>query len=256
MSKQKIIVANWKANPLTSDEAKKTAKGIVKYAKKYSKVETVICPTSLHMEAIAKLQRKPVVKLGSQDTFAGTVGSHTGEVTIDMLSKIGVSYVIVGHSERRAMGETEQDVAAKLQTVIQNKSKAILCIGELERDKEARYLTFVHDQLIHSLGDIEKKDLKKIIIAYEPVWAIGAKDSDAMKGSDMYEMVIFIQRIIHDAFGEDVAKKVKILYGGSVSSVNAGDILENGHVDGLLIGRQSLYPESFGQILEIASKTK
>jgi len=88
------------------------------------------------------------------------------------------------------------------------------------------------------------------------VWAIGASDSDAMKGSDMYEMVIFIQRIINDAYGADVVKKVKILYGGSVSPINAGDIMENGHVDGLLIGRQSLHSENFGKIIEIASKVQ
>jgi len=256
MTKQKILVANWKANPLTTDEAKIIGKGIIKKAKKFSSVQTIVCPTFIHIESVAKLQKTKTIEIGSQDTYMGSVGAHTGEVTTDMLSHAGVSHVILGHSERRAMGETEQDVSQKLRSVLDKKMKAILCIGELQRDKDARYLSFIHDQLVHSLGDITKKDLSSIIIAYEPVWAIGRTEAEAMKGADMYEMVIFIQRIINDAFGKEAVKKVKILYGGSVTADNAEEILRDGHVDGFLVGRQSLYPENFGEIMAIMNDEK
>ncbi len=253
MKKKKYIVANFKANPLTSAEAKKITKGIIVSAKKYSTVSTIVCPSVIHLESVISTQRIPTVSIGAQDTSVYPLGSHTGEVSLDMLGALGVSYVIVGHSERRAMGETEQDVSIKLHNALSHKITPIVCIGELERDKEARYLAFIHDQLIHSLGDIQKKDLSKIIIAYEPVWAIGS--DEAISSGDIYEMVIFIQRIINDAFGADAVKKTTILYGGSVDALNAGDILQNGHVDGLLVGRQSLYPKNFGDIIRVASES-
>ncbi len=256
MSKQKLIVANWKANPLTLKEAKNIAKGIIKNSKKYKNVDVVLCPSHLHIEEISKMQMEKTVAIGAQDAFSDNTGAHTGEVTVDMIREIGTDYVIVGHSERRAMGETEQDVAKKLRAVLDNKMKVILCIGEQERDVDGNYLAFVHDQLRHSLGDVTKKDISNIIIAYEPVWAIGKSELEAMKGVDMHEMTIFIQRIFNDAFGKESVKKLKILYGGSVSPVNAGDILENGKVDGFLVGRQSLYPDSFGEIIKIANESR
>jgi len=256
MAKQKLIVANWKANPLSSKEAKKIAKGIIKKAKKSENVDVVICPPFLHLESIAKLQMEKAVAIGAQDAFADNTGAHTGEVTVDMLSEIGVDYVIVGHSERRALGETEQDVSQKVRAVLEHKMKVILCIGEQERDKDGNYLVFINDQLRHSLGDITKKDISNVIIAYEPVWAIGKSDLEAMKGVDMHEMTIFIQRIFNDAFGKDAVKKLRILYGGSVSPVNAGDLLENGKVDGFLVGRQSLYEDGLGEIIKTANEAK
>jgi triosephosphate isomerase len=195
MKKKKYIIANFKANPLTVAEAKTITKGIISVAKKYSNVETVVCPSFVHMESVIATQRNPVVAIGAQDISQYELGSHTGETPVDMLSAMGVSYVIVGHSERRNMGETEQDVQHKLNNALKHKLTPIVCIGELERDKDARYLAFIHDQLIHSLGDIQKKDISKIItlclrhrLRKDPLEAIDSGDKVSKVFKEIFEI--------------------------------------------------------------------
>ena len=256
MSKHKLIVANWKANPLSLVEAKKTAKKIILFAKKYPQTSVVICAPFIYLEPLLKLQKEQLVVIGAQNAYSEDIGSYTGEVTPDMLKQLGIKEVILGHSERRAMGETDDVIARKVSLVLAHHMNVILCIGEKEHDQGGNYLSFIRNQLLASLGKINPDLFGHITIAYEPLWAIGKTDADAMKGADMHEMLIFIQKTINDAFGAHAAKKVKILYGGSVSKENAKDILENGYVDGLLIGRQSLYPENFAEIIKIASELK
>lgn len=253
MSK-KLIVANWKMNPLTESEAKDITKGIAKAARKSQKTKVVICPPSIFLKTVQSGNRTKSFVTGLQNIHPDHQGSHTGEISADMARGMNVHYVITGHSERRAQGETDEEVNKKVHAILDAKMIPIICVGEHERDSDVSYLQFIQKQITFALKDLSDTQVKKCVIAYEPIWAIGAEE--AMAGEDMHQMYIFIKKVVHDLYDERTAKKIQILYGGSVSPKNTEDILEQGHVDGLLIGRQSLYPENFGEIISIAEKMK
>jgi triosephosphate isomerase (TIM) len=252
----KIIVANWKMNPLTEKEAKEISKGVAKASKKNPKTKVVICPPSIFLKTVQDSNKTKQYITGLQNIYPELQGSHTGEISADMARAMNVHYVIAGHSERRAAGETDEDVNKKVLAIVNAKMMPIICVGEHERDSEVAYLQFIQNEITIALEGLNENQVAKCVIAYEPLWAIGKSDKEAMVGSDMYEMYIFIKKVINDLHGARVAKKVSILYGGSVSPINAEDILEEGHVDGLLVGRQSLYPENFGKIITIAEGIK
>lgn len=259
-SKAKVtqfIVANWKMNPPHKEAAMAIWSGIKKAALEASAsgVKTVICPPAVYAGLLAPkvLGSEGVAALGLQDVFYENEGSYTGAVSISMLQSIGATYVIVGHSERRIkLGETDAQIAQKVNLALATGITPILCVGEHTRDTHGQYLDVIRDQLKASLAGIDPKSIRKIIIAYEPVWAIGKTDKDAMKPSDIHETKIFIHKTLTDIYGSDAAK-VPVLYGGSVSSVNAPAILENGEVDGLLVGGKSLIPEEFSAIINAAA---
>jgi triosephosphate isomerase len=253
MSK-KIIIGNWKMNPLTLKEAEKlfndVAKGIFFVKKTAIKTEVVICPPFLYLEKLKKI-RTSKIKLGAQDAFSGEVGAYTGEVSGEMLYNLGVRYVILGHSERRAMGENNQDVNKKIKGSLVAGLIPILCVGESVRDESHSYFNLVKTQLEECLTGISKNSISKIIIAYEPIWAISStinrKDATS---ADSREMAIFIRKILFDKFGAD-ASLVRIIYGGSASEKDAEDFLKNGGIDGLLAGRASLNAKKFLEIIKI-----
>ncbi len=150
--------------------------------------------------------------------------------------------VIIGHSERRKMGETDEDVNKKVLLALKAKLTPIVCIGETTRDEEGKYLGFIKEQIEKALAGVQKNSLNKIIIAYEPVWAIGA--STAMEAPDIHEMTIYIKKTLIDLY-KMKSVSVAILYGGAVDPANAQGILTDGEADGLLVGRQSLDSEAF-----------
>ncbi len=165
-----------------------------------------------------------------------------------MLKDIGVTHIIVGHSERRAGGETDEIVAKKTQAVLEIGIHPIVCVGEKERDAHGLYLETLKDQIKNSLANAPKKLINQLIIAYEPIWAIGAKE--AMDPSIVHEMSLFIKKVLSDIYGHDNAINTPILYGGSVNFRNASDIIEKGQVDGLLIGRESVNIPGFIELLK------
>ena len=167
-----------------------------------------------------------------------------------MLKSVGVRYVIVGHSERRARGENNEEIGLDLKSVLKSKVNAILCVGETERDKQGNYFTAVEAQLRAALADVDKKELSNLSIAYEPVWAIGTGDTATPE--DAYEMKLFIQKLLVDRFGRTAAEKIRILYGGSVNRTNAETLLTDGKVDGFLVGGASLKATDFGFIIDTA----
>ena len=186
----------------------------------------------------------------------GDTGAFTGEVSGTMLYNFGARYVILGHSERRAQGETNVDVNQKIKSVLAAGLYPILCVGESVRDAEHGYFNLVKDQLSECLHGLTKNWLRKLIIAYEPVWAIsstpGRRDATA---EDSYEMAIFIRRVLADKWGRDAAQ-TRIIYGGSASDRDAEEFLSRGGVDGLLVGRASLSPEKFVKIVAICEALK
>jgi triosephosphate isomerase len=249
MSK-KIIIGNWKMNPLTLKEAEKLFNDVAKNVSSVKKTEIVICPPFLYLNKLKKISRK--ISLGGQDAFWGEVGAFTGEISAEMLYNIGSRYVILGHSERRAMGESNSDVNKKIKFSLAAGLRPVLCVGESARDENHGYFNLVKMQLEECLAGISKNSISKVIIAYEPIWAISSTPGrqDA-RPDDSREMAIFIRKILSDKFGSE-ATQMRIIYGGSVNEKDAEDFLKNGGVDGLLSGRASLDAKKFAEIINIA----
>ncbi|MBI3305820.1 triose-phosphate isomerase [Candidatus Nomurabacteria bacterium] len=247
--KNKIIIANWKMNPLTSKEAEKLFQHIIKSVSLVKRTAIVICPPSLYLAKLRKFSRK--ILLGAQDAFWGEGGPFTGEISGEMVYNIGGRYVILGHSERRAGGETNGEVNKKIKASLTAGLRPILCVGETMRDANHSYFNSVKNQLAECLDGVKKDLIHKVVIAYEPVWAISSTPNrhDATP-ADSLEMTIFIRKIISDKFGAE-ASKIRIVYGGSVSEKDAGDFFKNGGVDGLLAGKASLDAKKFIEIIKI-----
>lgn len=246
---KKIIVANWKMNPESSSVAQKIIREMKSFARR-SKNDIVICPPFSYLYILEK-SKKPF--LGAQDVSLQTGGAFTGEVGIQMLKSLGVSYVIVGHSERRALGETDGDVSKKAALALKEKIRPIVCIGEKERTVKGDHWSVIERMLRASLFEVKKNVASKIIVAYEPIWAIGDKSKGAMEYSDIHESVLFIRKILSSLYDQKIANSIPILYGGSVDLVNARDIIKEGGVTGLLIGRQSIKVDQFKKILNSIS---
>jgi triosephosphate isomerase len=247
--KKKIIVGNWKMNPTTLEEARRIYRSVKNTADKLNKIDTVICPPFVYLSTFLNKRIQSSIKIGAQDTFFEENGSFTGEISPLMLKNLGITYVIVGHSEKRAKGELDEIIAKKVQVLLEIGLHPILCVGEKERDTHGAYLDILKTQIKNSLNKVAKKNIGKLIIAYEPVWAIGAKE--AMSPTDIHEMSLFIKKVLADIYGHDEALSTTVLYGGSVNFRNAGDIIIKGEVDGLLVGRESINSAGFTELLKV-----
>ncbi|HLP86464.1 MAG TPA: triose-phosphate isomerase [Candidatus Paceibacterota bacterium] len=243
----KIIIANWKMNPQSPKEAEKLFSSVKKEAKNVKNTKIIVCPPFLFLHLFKKFKHKNI-SLGAQNVAKETEGSFTGEISSKMLSSMEVSHVIVGHGERRSMGETNEIINAKILNLLKFKIFPVLCVGEGNRDKEGFYLSFVADQVKDCLKGVTSSQVKNIIMAYEPLWAIGKDASREATKEEFMEMKIFIRKIISDLYGSKVAHNIPVLYGGSVNYLNAKSFIEEG-ADGLLIGRDSLNPQKFSAIL-------
>ena len=240
-------------NPLTLKEAEKLFNDVAKGISGIKKTDVVICPPFLYLEKLKKLSKK--ISLGAQDAFYGDVGAFTGEISSAMLYEIGARYIILGHSERRVNGENNIEINKKIKAALVAGLTPILCVGESSRDLDHGYFNFVKNQVEECLAGVSKNSVSKIIIAYEPIWAISStvnrKDATA---HDSLEMTIFIRKILSDKFGKE-ASKMRILYGGSVNEKDAEEFLKHGGVDGLLAGRASLNAKKFVQIVNVAENS-
>ena len=242
-------------NPATVAEAKKIASRIKGAAAKLSHVEVVICPPLAFIAPCSGRGKHSKMLMGAQTVSPETEsGPHTGEVSVIMLRDLGVEYVIIGHSEQRKRGDTDDMVSRRLKAVLENGLTPILCVGEAVRDESGAYLESLKNQIKASCANVSHKDAKKIIIAYEPVWAIGA--AEAMKSEDIYETSLFVKKVFSDLFGADTGSKVKVLYGGSVNFRNAHDIMFIGKVDGLLVGRESVNVPGFIELIKVVDSIK
>jgi triosephosphate isomerase (TIM) len=248
---KKLLVGNWKMGPASPKEARRILGGVKRWAKKLPHARVVVCPPFVYSSL---LKNSETIELGAQDVHFEQAGAFTGEISPSMLANIGVTYVIVGHSERRAMGETDEIVAKKVSAVVKSGLTAIVCVGERIRDPQGEYLGYLKDEIKNSLAKIQKKNLNNLIIAYEPIWEIGAVE--AMNVGQVHEMVIFVKKVLSDMFGHDEAARVPILYGGSVNFRNAGDIVRLGNVDGLLVGRESVNLPGFVEIMKAIDALK
>jgi triosephosphate isomerase len=233
--------------------AKKLIIGISKAVKGIKNTEVVVCPPLPLLSTIGKFKNKKIA-LGAQNVFYEQKGAYTGEVSPTLLRDLGVTYVIVGHSERRSLGDSDEVVNKKLVAVLKAKLTPVLCVGESVREHNGFYLATVKDQLTLGLAGIPKAQMKQIVIAYEPVWALSSTENrqDATP-HDFEEMKIFIKKNLTDMFGTSTASSVRVIYGGSANKDNAESYLRVG-ADGLLPGKASLDAKNFSAIVQIASK--
>lgn len=242
-----LIVGNWKMNPVSVAEVKTIVTSLKTLLKKNSDVSVVIAPPVMYMMVIKKLLGTSTIGLGAQNSYPTPSGAQTGEHSISMLSAIGAGTVIVGHSERRALGETDAQVGEKVAALIKAKLVPIICIGERERDAQGNFFMLIEAQIKAALANVPKTRFKDVVIAYEPIWAIGT--GKTATAEDVNEMRLFIQKILTKQFDRASAAKIRIIYGGSVGAANAADLFVGGGVDGFLVGGASLRPQEFVQII-------
>ncbi len=250
MNTKKLIIGNWKMNPKTLALAKAQFSAIKKEAGKYKMVSVGISAPYIFLPELSKMASASLF-VSAQNISSEKEGAHTGEVSSDMLSSMKIRNTIIGHSERRALGETNDFINKKIKSALRTKMNPVLCVGELERDSGMWYLGFVKTQIEECLAGIPKASLKNIVIAYEPVWAISSTENHReATPADFQEMKIYIQKVLSDMYGTPV--HVPVLYGGSVDEKNAKGFLVEGGADGLLVGRSSLTPKKFVSIISIA----
>jgi triosephosphate isomerase len=247
-----LIVANWKMNPPDYKAAKKLLEVTKKSAEKAKGVSIVIAPPSIYLRELRGISKSKKIAFAAQNAYYEKEGAFTGELSMQMLIDARAGYVLVGHAERRAAGETNDDTRKKINAALSQKLTPIFCVGESKRGPGGEHFDFVRAQLCAGLVDCAGK-LSRVIIAYEPVWAIGA--AAAMSPRDMHEMSIFIRKTIQEQHGGSAAA-VKVLYGGSIEASNAPEMLREGDVAGLLVGRASADPVKVVQLLGAIASNK
>lgn len=252
---KKIIAGNWKMNPATAREAEKIFSGIKKI-KINNKVETVVCPPAIYLPLLKKITTGIKINLGVQDCSVAEGGAYTGQISASMIKSLGAKDVIIGHSERRALGESDEVLNQKVKIALKNGLRVIFCVGEQTRDERGDYLSAIKQQLETGLDKIGKNLSGKLVIAYEPVWAIGANATGVDSPDSFLQSSLFIKKVMSGLIGAKEAKALPILYGGSANAKNAEGFLTVGQADGLLVGRASLDPKQFGEIINIAGNVK
>lgn len=236
-------------HPKTLAEAKRLFLGIKKVARDIRGATIVVCPPATFLSELRKLYIGKRIMFGGQDVHFERSGSHTGSISAPMLRSVGAGHVIIGHSERRLAGETNEMVQRKVRMALDEKMTVILCVGEKERDEHGEYLHMIREELNAALRGVAADELRRVIIAYEPIWAIGKSATNAMKSHDVHQMVLFIRKVLAERFNRETALKSMVLYGGSVEPDNCGELIKDGDVNGFLVGHASLDSESFGDIL-------
>jgi triosephosphate isomerase len=247
-----IIVGNWKSTPKTLDEGIKFIKQLEKKIEtmkiKFPKKGYYLAVPEIFIPSLAPLAKRGYI--GAQTIPGTTLGQITGQTTPSQLVSGGAAFAIVGHSEVRARGETKEERAEKVLASLSMKCTTIFCLGEKKRDKEGKYLEELENDIKHTLSEVQREYFGELVVAYEPVWAIGAPEPAT--APECFEAVIAIRRALASLGGIDYAKKVHILYGGAITKDTVKTFLEEGGVDGLLIGRASQEVSSFIDILNAA----
>ena len=249
--RRKVIAGNWKMNN-DINQSQELVSGILNGLGNDDKCEVIVCPPFTSLSEVHSLVKDTIVKLGAQNVYYEDNGAFTGEISIGMLKAVGCDYVIIGHSERRTIfGETDELINKKMIAAVKNDLKVIFCIGELLEEREAGITNdIVRKQLIDGLKNITSEEITNIIIAYEPVWAIGT--GKTATPDQAQEVHSFIRGIIKDMYSEDIANQIIIQYGGSVKPENASSLLSCPDIDGALVGGACLKTDSFLSIIASA----
>ena len=253
--RRKLIAGNWKMNK-TSADAVTLVTDLVAAVGRQADVDVVVCPPFTALESAGQVLEGSTVKLGAQNMHPEASGAFTGEISAPMLRALFATHVILGHSERRAyFGETDAFINKKVLAALKNQLKPILCVGETLAEREAgSTLKVVQTQLEGGLEGVSKEQAATLIVAYEPVWAIGT--GKVATTEQAQEVHAFIRGLLVKLFGEPVAQRVRILYGGSMKPSNAPELLAQKDIDGGLIGGAALEARSFVELVTAAAAAK
>ncbi len=243
-----LIVGNWKAYVDTLEKAKRLY-AVAKRLAASGHHEIVIAPSAPHLGFLAGGNRSSV-EFAAQDISSSLGGATTGEITAGVIANLGVQYVIIGHSERRAQGETDAIVFEKVQHALAQGLIPIVCIGERERDVEAHYLNHLRTQVTSVLAPLPQKQRMQVVIAYEPIWAIGKSANEAITPTDLNEMILYIRKILLELLPGKGNAKARIIYGGSVESGNIRTLAAATGIDGFLVGHASTDAQAFGALVK------
>lgn len=251
------IVGNWKLN-FTVGEASIYLHKLQKKIPNYRDVEVVIAPSALALQSLSLQIDRHKMKLSAQNAFYRDYGAYTGEISFAQLRGL-VDYCIIGHSERRYIfGENDKMIQKKVEASVRDKITPILCVGETESERAFGETTdVIRDQVLGGLAEVSEEDIDKVIIAYEPVWAISStKASKLATPDEVSESVKIIRKILAELYSKEIVEKTPVLFGGSVNPSNAGAYLTVPGVNGLLIGGSSLILSEFTDIIEIAKRVR
>ncbi len=252
MSRKVIIAGNWKMNK-TAGEGKALVEALKPLVAGSDKVDVVVCPPFTTLGAVIDAARGSNIKVGAQNVHWAESGAFTGEISAAMLKELGVEYVILGHSERRQyFGETDETVNRRLKAALAGGLKPIVCVGELLEEREGnRTEAVLAAQLSGGLAGLSAEDMDQVVLAYEPVWAIGTGKTATPEMAE--ETHKFIRCEMAKLFGAAVADKVRIQYGGSMNAKNAAELVAQCDIDGGLIGGASLKADSFSELIANAA---
>lgn len=251
--RRQFIAGNWKMN-LNRAAAVALAEGVAKAAAGIEGVDLAVCPPSCYLEAVGRAIAGSKVALGAQNMYHEKEGAFTGELSVSMLLDLGCKYVILGHSERRhILGETDSAINKKVHAALAAGLVPIVCVGELLAEREAgRTLAVIRTQFDGSLAGLSAEQMPKLVIAYEPVWAIGTgKVATPQQAEDVH---LDLRKIMAERYNQQVAEKVRIQYGGSVKPDNAAVLLGQLDIDGALVGGASLKVDQFLGIIAGAKR--
>lgn len=246
--RKKIVAGNWKMNK-NSEQTENLLNELKAQIPTGTTTQVIVAPTFVNLASAVNQLKSTAIGVAAQNMHQSASGAYTGEIAADMLKSIGVNSVILGHSERRAIfHESDALIASKVDAALQNDMTVIFCFGEELKDRQSEnHFNIVENQLRDGVFQIEKKDWEKIVLAYEPVWAIGTGETASPEQAQ--EMHEFIRETVRKSFGSDVAEDVSILYGGSVKPDNAKEIFSKPDVDGGLIGGAALNAKDFVAIV-------
>jgi len=247
--RKKLVAGNWKMYKDKSETFELISQLKEKLKENTPGVEIAICPPFTSIELSCEMIKNSPIKLGAQNMHSEIEGAYTGEVSAKMLKSFGVEYVILGHSERRTyFKESDEFINQKIKRAIEFEIKPIFCLGETIEEREAeRTLEVIDEQLTKGLSGVSRLDLEKIVIAYEPVWAIGTGQTATPEQAQ--EAHFFLRKKLAELYDTEISERVKILYGGSVKPENAKDLFKQPDIDGGLIGGACLNADSFYQII-------
>jgi len=243
-----LIAGNWKMYK-TSSEATETAAQLVKGVADADAVDIMIAPPYTALEPVAAVIKDSRISLGAQDLFWETEGAYTGQISAEMLVAAGCRYVIIGHSERRQyFGETDETVNKKIKAALRVDLIPVVCVGETEAEREASQTFSVLDKQVKmGLDKYLADDLGSLVIAYEPVWAIGTgKTATEEQAQEAHH---YIRSLVKELYGNTLSESIRILYGGSVKPENIAGLMGRSDIDGALVGGASLAADSFSQIV-------
>ena len=249
MQRRPLIAGNWKMH-LTQDEAVALASAVSKASRVCADRDVMIAPAFISLAAVCKVVQGTNVLVGSQNIAWENEGAFTGEISAPMLNDLGVAMAIIGHSERRHIfGEDNAMINRRLHGALNGAILPILCIGETLAEREAgKTFTVLEAQVRHGLAGVSAEQMEQVVIAYEPVWAIGTGKTASTEQAQ--EAHAFVRQLLGNIFEKNIAIKVRILYGGSVKPENVDDLMAQPDIDGALVGGAALKAESFNRIVQ------